>query len=131
MSYYVTMEPNRPDLPDVVDIKRTDDIATLIRTRREALGLSQQVLAERLTVSRKWVNEIEGGHANAKLGLVLRALNELGIDLIAHRPRQLDTGRETEKRPKNRKVDSSVEIDIDEIANMGLRSQAPATRRGG
>lgn len=69
-----------PPLP----VRRAEDIAGLIKSRREALGLSQQTLADRLTVSRKWVNEIEQGNANAKLGLVLRALNELEIDITAH-----------------------------------------------
>lgn len=65
-------------------IRRAEDIAGLIKSRREALGLSQQALADLLTVSRKWVNEIEQGNSNAKLGLVLRALNELQIDITAY-----------------------------------------------
>ena len=64
-------------------IRRAEDIAGLIKSRREELGLSQKALADRLTVSRKWVNAIEQGNANAKLGLVLRALNELEIDVTA------------------------------------------------
>ncbi|MEL7049114.1 MAG: helix-turn-helix domain-containing protein [Pseudomonadota bacterium] len=64
-------------------IRRAEDIAGLIKSRRKAIGLSQQALADILTVSRKWVNEIEKGNANAKLGLVLRALNELQIDITA------------------------------------------------
>ena len=51
----------------LTNLRRTDDVAALIKARREALGLSQQALADRLTVSRKWVNEIERGNSNAKL----------------------------------------------------------------
>ena len=72
-------------------LRRADDIASLIRARRDALELSQQALADRLAVSRKWVNEIEQGNSNAKLGLVLRALNELGVDLLA-RPEVIGHG---------------------------------------
>jgi transcriptional regulator with XRE-family HTH domain len=68
------------------------------------------VLADRLTVSRKWVNEIEQGNSNAKLGLVMRALNELGIDLYGQTS-------PTETGAKARLPD---EIDIDAIADMSL-----------
>lgn len=92
-----------------VQLRRADDIAGLIRARREALGLSQQALADRLTVSRKWVNEIEQGNSSAKLGLVMRALNELGIDLYG----QAAPSPETGPSPPD-------DIDIDAIADMSL-----------
>jgi HTH-type transcriptional regulator / antitoxin HipB len=94
-----------------VHLRRADDIASLIKARRESLGLSQQALADRLTVSRKWVNEIEQGNSNAKLGIVLRALNELGIDLYGQ------TSTAAERPATHRPVD---DIDIDAIADMGL-----------
>lgn len=95
-----------------VHLRRADDIASLIRSRREALGLSQQALADRLTVSRKWVNEIEQGNSTAKLGLVLRALNELGIDLLAQ-----TSEATTAASPPTTVTD---DIDIDAIADMSL-----------
>ena len=94
-----------------VHLRRADDIAGLIRSRRESLGLSQQALATRLTVSRKWVNEIEQGNSNAKLGLVLRALNELGIDLYGQ------TANTADPQPPPDVID---DIDIDSIADMNL-----------
>jgi y4mF family transcriptional regulator len=96
-----------------VQLRRADDIAGLIKARREALGLSQQALADRLTVSRKWVNEIEQGNSSAKLGLVMRALNELGIDLYGQ-----TSPTETGAKPR-----PSDEIDIDAIAEMNLPSK--------
>lgn len=101
---------------NAMHLRRADDIANLIRARRESLGLSQQALAERLGVSRKWVNEIEQGNSTAKLGLVLRALNELGIELLARTPSET-----FESTPSPTVTD---EIDIDAIADMGL----PKTR---
>lgn len=97
-----------PPLP----VRRAEDIAGLIRSRREALGLSQQALADRLTVSRKWVNEIEKGNANAKLGLVLRALNELQIDLTAH---------SGPAAPPSDEAYEGDEIDIDAIVDEPMR----------
>jgi len=96
-----------------VRLRRADDIAGLIKARREALGLSQQALADRLTVSRKWVNEIEQGNSNAKLGLVMRALNELGIDLYG----------QTSSTETGAKPGPPDEIDIDAIADMSLPSK--------
>ncbi|MBU2582595.1 MAG: helix-turn-helix transcriptional regulator [Alphaproteobacteria bacterium] len=103
-----------PPLP----LRRAEDIAGLIKSRREALGLSQQALADRLTVSRKWVNEIEQGNANAKLGLVLRALNELQIDITAHSGPQ---PKPTTAGP----LDAEPEIDIDAIVD---RPRVPPSR---
>jgi y4mF family transcriptional regulator len=101
-----------------VYLRRGDDIAGLIKERRAVLGLSQQALAERLDVSRKWVNEIEQGNANAKLGLVLRALNELGIDLYGQLPSAAEANRTM--------VDA---IDIDAIADTGLHHPAKREQR--
>jgi HTH-type transcriptional regulator/antitoxin HipB len=92
-------------------LRRAEDVASLVRARRIEIGLTQQALADRLTVSRKWVNEIEQGNANAKLELVLRAINELGIDLYGHAP----TGSEPD--PACQSVNG---IDVDAIAEMGL-----------
>jgi len=57
------------------------DIGAAIRDRRQALQLDQKALAERIGVSRQWVTQVERGKANAQLGLVLRALEALGIPL--------------------------------------------------
>lgn len=100
-----------------IHVRRAGDIAGLIKARREVLGLSQQALADRLTVSRKWVNEIEQGHSNAKVGLVLRALTELGIDVFA---------TTTAAPAAGSKADFVDDVDIDDIANLGL----PTKRAG-
>lgn len=114
MSYNAEMTPKGYIAAHPVHLRRADDIAGLIRARREALGLSQQSLADRLTVSRKWVNEIEQGNSNAKMGLVLRALNELGIDLF---------GQPAIAADSRAKPDTSDDVDIDAIADMSLPSK--------
>ena len=62
-------------------IRTPSDIGALIRDRRRARNLDQAELAKRVGVSRLWINQIEGGKSGASLGLVLRTLDVLGIEL--------------------------------------------------
>ncbi len=62
-------------------IRTPQDLGAVIRERRKQLGLDQAELATRIGVSRQWVIGIERGRARAELGLVLRALDTLGIRL--------------------------------------------------
>jgi transcriptional regulator with XRE-family HTH domain len=58
------------------------DIAAAVRGRRMDLGLSQGDLAERAGVSRRWVNQFEGGgRTTAEVGAILAVLDALGLDL--------------------------------------------------
>lgn len=59
------------------------DIGALLRDRRKALGLDQADLAGRIGVSRLWVNQVERGKPGASVGLVLRALAAVGVNLTA------------------------------------------------
>ncbi len=98
-------------------IRRPNDIGDLVRATRQARGLNQQDLADRLGVSRWWVNEFEGGKPTARLDLVLRALNELQITLAAY-----TTEDAPEALPSH--AVAANPIDIDDIADTGL---APAS----
>ncbi len=62
-------------------IRTPADLGAIIRERRRELGLGQAELAERIGVSRQWVIGVERGRARAELGLVLRALDVLGVRL--------------------------------------------------
>ncbi len=64
-----------------ISIRTPADIGALIKDRRRALGLDQAELATQIGVSRLWVNQVEGGKPGASLGLVLRALSALGVEL--------------------------------------------------
>ena len=46
-------------------------------------GLSCREIANEIGVSRQWLIELEHGHPRAELGLVLRVLDALGINLDA------------------------------------------------
>lgn len=65
-------------------IRTPTDFGAIIRDRRKQLQLDQAALAKRIGVSRQWVIEIERGHARAELGLVLRAIDVLDINLDAN-----------------------------------------------
>ena len=65
-------------------IRTPTDLGAVLRDRRKRLKLDQSSLAKRIGVSRQWVIEVEHGHARAELGLVLRALDALGIRLDAN-----------------------------------------------
>lgn len=65
----------------MVSVVRPEDVGALARSRRRSLGLSQAKLAERLGTSQDWVSRLESGKPTLQLGLVLRALRELGVTL--------------------------------------------------
>lgn len=64
-----------------VEIRSVNDLAAVVRGRRQDLGLSQAELAARAGVSRKWVYQFEAGRPTAELRLILRALDALGLVL--------------------------------------------------
>jgi HTH-type transcriptional regulator/antitoxin HipB len=64
-------------------IRTPADLGAVIRDRRKQLGLDQSTFAKRIGVSRQWVIAVERGHARAAMGLVLRAIDALGIRLDA------------------------------------------------
>jgi HTH-type transcriptional regulator/antitoxin HipB len=62
-------------------VRTPKDWGAAIRARRRELGLDQATLARRARVSRVWVNQVEAGKPGASLGLVLRALSALGLEV--------------------------------------------------
>jgi y4mF family transcriptional regulator len=64
-------------------VRAPADFGAIIRDRRRQLKLDQAALAKRIGVSRQWVIAIERGHPRAALGLVLRAIDALDIQLDA------------------------------------------------
>lgn len=83
-------------------VRTPADLGAVIRDRRKELRLDQAAFAKRIGVSRQWIIDIEHGHQRAELGLVLRALDALGIRIDA------ETGQN--KR-------SSAPVDIDAIVS--------------
>jgi len=92
-------------------IRTPADLGAAIRDRRKRLGLDQSTLAKRIGVSRQWVIEVERGHARAALGLVLRAVDALGIRLDAS------------TKQASRRGPWAVAIDIDAIVAKAKKSR--------
>ena len=84
-------------------IRTPRELGAVIRERRRRHGLGQKELASKIGVSRQWVVEMEKGKARAEVGLVLRALDALGISL------SLDGAHQTNA------PETEPEIDIDQI----------------
>jgi HTH-type transcriptional regulator/antitoxin HipB len=62
-------------------IRTPADLGAVIRDRRKQLELDQSTFAKRIGVSRQWLIAVERGHARAAMGLVLRAIDALGLRL--------------------------------------------------
>jgi HTH-type transcriptional regulator/antitoxin HipB len=88
---------------DIMPIRTPGDLGLLIRDRRKQLGLDQQALAQRAGVSRQWIVEVEQGKSRAAIGLLLKTLRALDLDLEA-------TPAPSESRP-----DGPGAIDLDRV----------------
>ncbi len=55
------------------------ELGGLVRERREALGWSQQALAERAGTSREWVVRLEGGKPSVRMDRVFDVLGALDL----------------------------------------------------
>jgi len=60
-------------------IRNPEQLGRAIRLKRKERSLSQSALAARLGVGRKWVIGVESGNPKAELGLILKALEALGL----------------------------------------------------
>ena len=67
-------------------VRSVHDVAAIIRGRRLALGMSQEELARRVGVSRRWIYFFEAGKTRAELAIVLRLADELGLVLDLAEP---------------------------------------------
>ncbi len=65
-------------------IRTAREIGLLVREERTRQGISQDELAARAGVSRKWISELESGKESVELALALRTLNalEIGVRVI-------------------------------------------------
>jgi HTH-type transcriptional regulator / antitoxin HipB len=66
-----------------VQIRTASDVGALVRHTRRQHGMSQEELAARAGVTRRWISALESGKAGAELALVLATLDALCLELIA------------------------------------------------
>ena len=70
-------------------IRSSEDIGGAIYEARRKLRLTQKELAKRAGVSTRWLREVEHGKATSQIGLVLRIMGFLGLELdIGYRSSQ-------------------------------------------
>lgn len=62
-------------------LTRRRAIGDHIRTAREAAGLTQQQVAERIGMDRATYNRIEMGHAAALIDSLIRIADAIGVEL--------------------------------------------------
>lgn len=75
-------------------IRNPEQLGRAIRLKRKEKGLSQSALAQRLGVGRKWVLGIESGNPKAEFGLVLKALDLLGLRTLLSEENQPSPGKD-------------------------------------
>lgn len=63
-------------------LRNAEQLGASVRLKRKEKSLSQAALAELLGVERKWVLRLEAGNPKAELGLVLKALDVLGVQAL-------------------------------------------------
>jgi HTH-type transcriptional regulator / antitoxin HipB len=85
-------------------VRTPADLGAAIRAGRHALGLDQAGLAVRVGVQRQWIIKIESGKPTAEVGLVLRTLNALGL--------QVGIGEPTDE-PTTARPPTGLSYDID------------------
>lgn len=62
-------------------IQSIREMAAMVRSRREELGLSQMELALKSGTSRRWIIDLEKGKPTLEIGLLIPALGVLGLHL--------------------------------------------------
>lgn len=69
-----------------LQIDNVEDISILIRLTRKAQGLRQDDLGAMVGCSHKYVVDVEKGKATIQTGLLLKLLEELGIEMTVDLP---------------------------------------------
>jgi len=98
-------------------VETVNNIRLAVRGKRHALDLSQEQVAERAGVSRKWLSEFEQGKVNVELGLVLRLLEVLDLEFSVeskHPAQRQSAKKEPNRKATAHKIDV-VKIDLDKL----------------
>ncbi|HEX9889792.1 MAG TPA: helix-turn-helix domain-containing protein [Nitriliruptorales bacterium] len=65
-----------------IEVRTAAQLGAAVRSARLEADLSQQVLAQRAGVSRRWISELERGKARVEWYLVLAVVQALGMTVI-------------------------------------------------
>ena len=80
-------------------LRNPEQLGRSTRLKRLEKHLSQSALAERLGVERKWVIHLEAGNSKAEFGLVLKALDALGLRASLSDENQSAAGKNHRQEP--------------------------------
>jgi transcriptional regulator with XRE-family HTH domain len=78
--FFISNIRNMFDMANIA-VRNTLALGANIKTRRRALGWSQQQLADRIGTQRQWVIRLEAGSEGVELGLVLKTITALGLSI--------------------------------------------------
>lgn len=81
-------------------LHNAEQLGAAIRLRRKEKHLTQSELAKLLGVERKWVLNLEGGNSKAEIGLILRAIEVLGLRASLADKEQVGRGTRDLKAPR-------------------------------
>lgn len=62
-----------------ITLRNAEQLGAAIRLKRKEKNLTQSELAKLLGAERKWVLNLESGNSKAEIGLILRAIEVLGL----------------------------------------------------
>jgi HTH-type transcriptional regulator/antitoxin HipB len=94
-----------------MQIRTPRQLQAAARARRRMLGLTQQAVADRAGLSRKWVSEFERGKASVELDPVLRLLDALDLWMNIDSPSGHTHPPTTEGPRSNRHIVSANSVD--------------------
>lgn len=81
MTHFITDVMIMPSLQQPQRVKDATDLGSVIRLQRKRLGLTQQELADACGCSIMYLSNLERGKETAELGIALRIVNLLGLDM--------------------------------------------------
>jgi HTH-type transcriptional regulator/antitoxin HipB len=81
-------------------LHNADQLGAAIRLKRREKGLTQSELASLLGAERKWVLNLESGNSKAEIGLILRAIEVLGLRAFLTDSAQPERGPDDLKTPR-------------------------------
>lgn len=74
-----------PTEPEEVTVRHLEDLAGVIKRRRQQESLTLDEAADRFGVGRRLLVELEGGKRNVRAGTLLDLLQLLGYDVVLRR----------------------------------------------
>jgi len=83
-----------------IALHNAEQLGAAIRLRRKEKRLTQSELAKLLGAERKWVLNLESGNSKAEIGLILRAIEVLGLRAFLTDKAQPERGPHDLKVPR-------------------------------